>query len=116
MPWFGVSLLFKSEVSNQLSPDEIWEEEIRILMAESEADAIKDADRIGSDQEHSYLNMENMVVKFTYQGILGTWAVLGPLDCGRVIFSRPLTTWEVGSLLKRLHEAPGPGTPAEGNG
>lgn len=98
--WYGVSILFKSEHPGNIHEEWLWEEQVRIIQADSEGEAKALADFVGRENETSYQNIEGHEVKWSYQGILGICAIFSELSSGCEVFSRPLGNLEAASLAK----------------
>ena len=98
--WFAASLLFKSVHVPTGSRPPVWEQSIRLIEAETEAQAREEAERIGRAQKVSY-QAQNDVVLWTFEGVERLYAIDRPeLQNGVELFSRFLSDDTVTSLAK----------------
>jgi hypothetical protein len=96
--WFAANLLFKSvHVPNRGSPP-IWEQSIRLIEAETEADARNKAEPIGGSEIVSYQARSDLVI-WTFEGVERIFAIEKThLSNGVELFSRFLRDSEVTSM------------------
>ncbi len=106
MPWYSVSLLFKSTHLNEPEVSPLWEESIILIKANSEEEARRESIRIGKEAEHEYSVLYDQkeklrgTVKWTFEQIESIYQVEKEnLAHGTELFSRFLRDSEVKSIL-----------------
>ena len=98
--WYAANLLFKSTHS-QSGDDELWEESIRLVDAESEDMALKKAQIIGANEKVAYLAQEGDKVTWEFVRVDRVFEISDEqLRNGAELFSRFLRKSEVESMLK----------------
>jgi hypothetical protein len=97
--WFAANLLFKSvHIPSGKSPP-IWEQSIRLIEAETEADARDKAERLGRSEMVSYQARSDLVI-WTFEGVERVYAIeQDHLSDGVELFSRFLRDAEVTSMM-----------------
>jgi hypothetical protein len=102
--WFAASLLFKSVHVPSGARPALWEESIRLIHAATEADAQKEAERIGRAEKVAYQAQSDLVF-WTFEGVERLFAIDDDqLLHGTELFSRFLRDSEVSSLLTPFDE------------
>jgi hypothetical protein len=98
--WFAANLLFRStHIPTEAKPT-IWEESVRLIQALTEAEALKEAERIGRSGSHTY-EVEHGLVIWTFEKVERVYAIEDEeLRSGSEVFSRFLRDSEVQSLLQ----------------
>ena len=97
--WYSASLLFKSVHVPTDARQPIWEESIRLIEAETDADARNEAERIGRSEKVAY-QAQNDVVLWTFERVERVCPIdKDELENGVELFSRFLRESEVMSLL-----------------
>jgi hypothetical protein len=98
--WFAASLLFKStHIPTEPKPT-IWEESIRLIQANTEAEAHQRADRIGTSCSHTY-NVQGGTVIWQFERVQSIYPIEeDELRDGLELFSRFLKDSEARSLLE----------------
>lgn len=89
MNWYAVKLLFQSQIDENPKGDDLWEESIRVLIADDEEAAHAEALKVGKDAEHSYLNEAGETVAWHFREVLEVQDLgLSELQHGSEVFSR----------------------------
>ena len=89
MNWYAAKLLFQSEIDRILEEDHLWEESIRLLMAENEDEARDAAVIVGKAAEHSYLNETGETVCWRFREVQEIQDLcVSELTQGSEVFSR----------------------------
>jgi hypothetical protein len=97
--WYSASLLFRSTHVPSEARSPVWEESIRLVEAETEADARTEAERLGRAEAVVY-QTQNDVVLWTFEGVERVYKIdKDELQNGTEVFSRFLRDSEVTSLL-----------------
>jgi len=105
MCWFSVSLLFRAIHNGIATDNDLWEEQIVLINADTEEDARKEGLRIAKSEEHEYLvssdsSNTSHAVRWTYIQIERVCEIEGnALFNGLEIFTRYLRNSEVESIL-----------------
>lgn len=68
--WYVAMLLIVSHVSDSLATPMTCDEQIRVIRAENREIAFEKAVVLGKNEEHSYLNMNNEIVKWEFAGLI----------------------------------------------
>ena len=68
--WFGVKLLFVSEIPGDAERDRLCEESIIVVQAHDEDHARQDAERLALNMQHSYPNDRGELVEWRFVRIL----------------------------------------------
>ena len=101
--WYTASILYESVHNQKVKEDDIWEEQIVLILAESESDAMAKAEMIGKRGEERYLSATNEKVRWTFRCVQSTYGLLDEeLKHGTEVFSRFLRSSEARSLLTPL--------------
>jgi hypothetical protein len=96
--WFAANLLFKSVHVPSGHRPPIWEQSIRLIEAETEADARNKADRVGRSEVVAYQAQSDLVI-WTFEGVERVYAIEEDhLGDGVELFSRFLRDSEVTSM------------------
>lgn len=100
MCWFSASLLFRSVHNGIASDDDLWEERIVLINADSEENANKECLRIGKSEEHEYLVSSDSSVRWRFIQVERVCEIDGDIMVdGLEVFSRYLRNSEVESIL-----------------
>lgn len=67
MAWFGVKLIVECQVEGNCPP--LCDEQLRLVHATDLAAAIEEANRLGAEEEHEYMNVDGAAVRWRYAGI-----------------------------------------------
>jgi hypothetical protein len=105
--WYTVSLFFRSDHGDALSPAfALWEEVHVLINAEDEETATRSAEAIGRAREHGYgvLKPTPHDVKWTFVKVERVHGIEGPLADGTEVFSRFLRAAEAESLFQRFDD------------
>jgi hypothetical protein len=96
--WYAASLLFKSVKESSDEPS-LWEESIRLVRADTDAEAHEKAVRLGRSAETSY-EADGSLVTWSFDRVERIYAIEGvQVEDGTELFSRHLRDSEVRSLL-----------------
>ena len=102
--WFAASLLFRSSHVPTDTRPAIWEESVRIIEAETESEALKEAERIGAFAIHTYETERGLVI-WTFEKVERVYSIQDEeLRSGSEVFSRFLRDAEVQSLLEPFED------------
>ena len=110
MPWFVANLLFRAIHNGMISDNDIWEERIILIDADTEQDAIKECIKIGKSEEHEYpvkadKSGKDEIVKWSFIQIERICLIEGSAFVnGLEVFTRYLRNSEVKSLLTPFEE------------
>jgi cysteine synthase len=97
--WYSVSLLFRSSGNPAGAGAPLWEESIRLISADSEAQAMEKAKRLGESERVSY-GVSGGTRTWVFSRVERVYAIeTDRLDDGVELFSRFLRDSEVVSLL-----------------
>ncbi|RMW97815.1 DUF4288 domain-containing protein [Allofranklinella schreckenbergeri] len=99
--YYSASIFFRSSINGDSDNSNIWEEQIVLLQAASEEQALKLAERYAVEQESSYKNVEGHTVAWAFFTIerlirIDDFNFSGVTE----VFSRFLKYGEVQSLLQ----------------
>lgn len=109
--WFAVNLLFESIHNGQSSPENLWEESLFLLEADSRSAAEEQGKLLGQREEASYESATGDQVRWTFRGLESVYAIeADSLEPGTELFSRFLRASEVHSLLTPFQETDQPGS------
>jgi len=96
---YSVCLLFKS-IHVCPSKDDLWEESIRLIIADNKEMALQKAQNIGKSDETAYKNVQGDMVKWKFVQIERIYEIIeGSISDGCEVFSRFLRESEVNSIL-----------------
>lgn len=102
--WFTASLLFKSVHSPSSSRPAVWELSIRLLRAETEAEARTEAERIGNATPASYQAQSDQVT-WRFEGVESICAIESEtLQHGTEVYSTFLSDTAVAEFRKAFGE------------
>ena len=102
--WYAANLLFKSTHSPS-TDDELWEESIRLIQAESKELALKTAQFIGTNEKVAYVVKGCDEVTWEFVQVERVFEIDDEqLINGSELFSRFLRKSEVESLLKPFED------------
>ena len=98
--WYAANLLFQSEHSTVSDKENLWEESIRLIQADSTDQAMQKAKELGQRSEVSYLGEEADLVKWKFVRVERIFEIDDEkLKDGTEVFSRFLRASEVESML-----------------
>lgn len=98
--WFSASLLFENVGDSRPSSENIWEERIVLLKAESEEEAEQRGRTLGMAYEHSYAAATGEAVQCKFRHVERIYTIMiDAIGDGTEVFSRFLRESEVQSLL-----------------
>src|SRR4029079_7738236 len=97
--WYSASLLYES-VHNQMAREEsIWEEQIVLVRADTDAEARAQAELIGKSSEGTYTSANKAQVRWAFREVQSVFQLLDQeLKPGTEVFSRFLRASEAKSL------------------
>ena len=103
--WYSASLLYES-VHNQMAREEsIWEEQIVLISADTDAEARAQAELIGKNAEVMYTSATQDQVRWAFREVQSVFQLLDQeLKSGAEVFSRFLRASEARSLLTPFEE------------
>lgn len=67
--WFSVRLILACEIEDAPERSSLLEESTRLVLAQSEAEAIRKAEALGKSSEHQYTNDRNEMVRWQFQEV-----------------------------------------------
>jgi hypothetical protein len=103
--WFVANLLFKALHETNSPKEELWEESMRLIYADSKQEALNRATQIGKSSEHSYVTAASETVTWSFVTVERLFEVdAAELTDGTEVFSRFLRGSEVESLLKPFND------------
>ncbi|MGH8488939.1 MAG: DUF4288 domain-containing protein [Gammaproteobacteria bacterium] len=106
--WYVANLLLKSVHQHCLPRENLWEETMRLIKADTREEALSKAEQIGKSLEYSYPVSGSDVVTWVFIRVESIFEIDDDdLKDGTEVFSRFLHESEVNSLLKPF-EADGP--------
>ena len=98
--WYAANLLFQSEHSTVSDKENLWEESIRLIQADSTDQAMQKAKELGQRSEVCYLGEEADLVKWKFVRVERIFEIDDEkLKDGTEVFSRFLRASEVESML-----------------
>lgn len=71
MKWYAAQLFFKSQISDDETEPILCDEQIRLIQAEDEGQAIQKACQLGETTHHDYLNVYGQTVQWVFLGLGG---------------------------------------------
>jgi hypothetical protein len=102
--WYAANLLYRSIHTPIESNPTVWEESVRLIQAQNEAEARQEAGAIGRAEAHSY-EVEGGTVAWVFERVERLFAITDEqLRSGSEVFSRYLRDSEVKSLLIPFEE------------
>lgn len=103
--WFSAAILFRSETTNGMPNDSLWEESIVLVNADAEGEALRIATTIGQSRQHSYGVEGGSQLRWLFDRVERVFAIESEnLESGTELFSRYLRASEVESLLTPFEE------------
>ena len=103
--FFSACLLFRSIHNGRPADTDIWEESVILLRADSEAQAVECATRIGGERAFSYAVAHDDVVAVEFIAVQRVFKIEDSLmSNGAEVFSRHLRGTEATSLLQPLSD------------
>ena len=103
MSWYVASLLFEAIHSDPSSAENVWEERLILLSADSAGIADELAQKIGSESGVAYAGQGDDRIMWKFRRVERIFTLLEPeLRNGVEIFSRFLRASEVRSLLTKF--------------
>ena len=101
--WYSASLFFESVHNSQSGDDNIWEEQIVLFWAGSEAGAREKAEVFGRRHEHAYQSATGDQVQWKFRAVQSIFELIDQeLKDGTEAFSRFVRPAEAQSLLTDL--------------
>jgi len=98
--WFSASLFFESVHNDNPAPDDIWEEEIVLIQANTEDDAKSKAEEWGKNKCEEYVSVAGDRVRWVFRRISSIAKLFDDEPRhGSEVFYRFLRATEVKSLL-----------------
>jgi hypothetical protein len=70
MSWYSARLLFEADVEDDTPGDVLAEGSIRLIEAKDEEDALAQAETIGIEARHAYLDDDGHAVAWVFKGVL----------------------------------------------
>lgn len=99
MSWFTASMFYRGIHSSPSESSDLWEERIVLIAADTEADAMHEAEQIGPGNDHKYAINEHDSIHWKFIRVERIFEVLADsLDSGTEVFSRYLKESEVISI------------------
>lgn len=96
--WYSAALFFQG-VRNG-APDDIWELEVILLQAESEADITAEAQQVGKDSEHEYKTVTGDQLRWVCRHVEHVYELIEQdIKHGAEVYSQFLRERQVTSLL-----------------
>lgn len=102
MSWFSVSIMMEGCRANG---ENLWEERIVMISADSSEDARDEASRIGTKNEVSFENSDGMRISWIFSEVCSVFEIGERPSSGTEVFSRYLRASEAQSLLKPFDES-----------
>jgi len=101
MMWFSINTLYEYVVEGE--SDNLWEEIIEVILADSEDKAKARIEKIGHSREHSYEGGNGDDVNVKYRGIERIFFIEDQkIESGTEVFTRFLKASEVKSILEKF--------------
>src|SRR5207249_9739854 len=98
--WYGVSLLIEGVHVGFPREESLWEDQIVLIRAESEAEAEREGERLGRAGDHEYVSAAGILIRWTFRQVESVCEIdAETLESGTEVFSRFLRTQEVDSML-----------------
>jgi hypothetical protein len=99
--WYGVCLLYRSEVDGRRDDECTWEEFVVLIEADDKEAAKWEGERIGKAGEHEYITATDELLRWVFDRVLSVYEILEDgIRSGTEIYSMFLRTSEAQSLLK----------------
>jgi hypothetical protein len=106
--WYSASILFESVHNEKMDVNDMWEEQIVLIVANSEEEARAEAEKIGKEREHRYISATGDHVQWEFRQVEAIFELFdNELRPGTEVFSRFLRASEVTSLLTPFGEETG---------
>ena len=107
--WFGVSIFMKGDCATRAESDILWQENIVLVEADSEAEALRKGQHIGKNSEDQYVSATGENIQWRFWQVERAYEIEGRVfETGTELFSRFLRASEATSLLTPFED------PAEG--
>jgi hypothetical protein len=98
--WFSACLLFENVGQSRPSSENVWEERIVVLNAETVEEAEQHGRAVGMGSEHNYVTATGEAITCKFRHVERVYAIgADEIDHETVVFSRFLRDSEVQSLL-----------------
>lgn len=89
MTWFSALILFECRVGGILPSDGFYELSVRLVQAKDSAAALAEAESIGKEHAHEYLNGEGELVSWTFKKVVEAQELANQtLTSGSEVYSR----------------------------
>jgi Domain of unknown function (DUF4288) len=100
--WFAVNLLYES-VHEPPASQNLWEERIIIVQADSDESALHQGESLAKAEEHDYVSAQGNHVRWIFRGVERVFPIdAEQLSHGTEVFARFLKTSEVQSILEKF--------------
>jgi hypothetical protein len=106
--WFAVNLLYES-LHEPPASQNLWEERIIIVQADSEESALHQGETLAKAEEHEYISAQGDRVRWLFRGVERVFPIDAEhLSQGTEVFARFLKASEVQSILQKFPDEANP--------